>query len=190
MQSDPKLNNVYAESLVELAEEQKTLEQTDQELREVAALLHADTAVWAFFRSPVMDPAEKVRAMERSLKPALSATLYNFLGVLARRRRFDSLPQIALAFSKLADEKLGRRHVRVQSARALTDSERKDLSEALTAYLKRKVLLDEEVQASLIGGVVVRSGDLVIDSSISSRLKRLRQILLARKVAGEAFYEN
>ncbi len=190
MQSDPKLNSVYAESLLELALQKNALEAIDQELRELTALLLIDSVVWAFFRSPVMDPAEKIGVMNRALKSSVSELLYNFLGVLARRRRLYSLPQIAELFSRLADEKLGRRHVRVLTARVLTDEERRDLNAALEKYLERKVILDEEVQAELIGGVLIRSEDLVIDSTIASRLKRLKHTLMTRKLAGEAFYEN
>jgi F-type H+-transporting ATPase subunit delta len=190
MRTDPKLTRVYAEALIDIAVEQNQLEAIEQELHDAAHAFTADADVWAFFRSPVMQPEDKISALTRALKSQLSATLYNFLAVLAQRRRFEFLPSVATQFSALVDEKLGRRHVSVFSARKLGEAEAAQLRDVVQSYLKKTVILDEQVREDLVGGVLVRAGDMVIDTSILSRLKRLKQTMLNRKIAGEVYYEN
>ncbi len=185
-----KIATVYAEALLELAMDAGSLEDVEQELNGVTRVVAGDESVWTFFRSPVVDIEAKEKVLETSLKPALSKTLYNFMGVLVRRRRMQELPAIADIFHKLANEKLGRREVFVYSATALTDEQEKALYEAVQSYFHLKVVMETQVREDLIGGLVIRSNDTVFDTSIRSRLRRIKQRLKDRKITGEAYYEN
>jgi len=100
------------------------------------------------------------------------------------------ISSIAQQYSKLLDEHLGRRHVYVYAPRELEEQERKELMDGLQAYLSRKIILETQVRPDLLGGVLIRSEDLVLDSSIKRRLQRLKHNLLERKIAGEDYYEN
>ena len=92
---------------------------------------------------------------------------------LAQNRRLALLPQIATLFDALKDEAQGTVDVTVTAATALDAQQQQTLTAALARRLKREVRLHSEVDAALIGGAVIRAGDLVIDGSLRTRLERL-----------------
>ena len=197
--ADAKIATVYAEALLELvldqagagAEGQKAaLSELEAELGALLEGLREDQAVWDFFRSPVVGSAAKQEVLDQVLKSSLSKDLYNFVGVLNTRGRLSELPDIREAFVKLADETIGRRRVTVYSAQKLSDSDQEQLLAAVQSYFDRNIVMENELKPELIGGLVVRSGDHVLDTSIQSRLKRFKQIMLDQKIAGETYYEN
>jgi F-type H+-transporting ATPase subunit delta len=97
----------------------------------------------------------------------------NFVRTLANNRRLGYLPEIARLFQAFKDEAEGTVDVTVTSAAAMGDAQREQISVALAKRFGRKVRIHSEVDPALIGGAVVRAGDLVIDGSIKSRLERL-----------------
>jgi F-type H+-transporting ATPase subunit delta len=103
----------------------------------------------------------------------------NFVRTLAANRRLAYLPEISAQFEVLKDAAQGVADVTVTSAAALDAAEQKKLAAALEKRLKRKVRLHTEVDPGLIGGAIVRAGDLVIDGSLSTRLERIAYELTA-----------
>ncbi len=97
----------------------------------------------------------------------------NFLKAVGHHNRFELLPEIAAQFEFLRREAEKRVHVRVTSAYPLESAEQKSLAERLKKRFGRDVDLDVEVDESLIGGVVIRTGDEVIDGSVRGRLEQL-----------------
>jgi F-type H+-transporting ATPase subunit delta len=98
---------------------------------------------------------------------------------LAANRRLAHLPEISAQFEALKDETQGIADVTLTSAAALDATQQAKLSGALEKRLKRKVRLHTEVDPALIGGAIVRAGDLVIDGSLSTRLERIAYELTA-----------
>jgi F-type H+-transporting ATPase subunit delta len=103
----------------------------------------------------------------------------NFVVALAEARRLDCLPQIAALFDTYKDEAEGIADVTVTSAAPLDERQEQTLTEALTRRLKREVRLHCTTDPKLLGGAVVRSGDLVIDGSVRGRLERIANELVA-----------
>ena len=103
----------------------------------------------------------------------------NFVRTLAANRRLAYLPEISEQFEVLKDTAEGVADVTVTSAAALDEAQQKKLSAALEKRLKRKVRLHSEVDPGLIGGAILRAGDLVIDGSLSTRLARIAYELTA-----------
>lgn len=99
------------------------------------------------------------------------------LDLLAERRRLALLPDIHARFEALRAESENRVDVELVSARALTDAQRKRFAQALRKRLGREVVLNERVDASIVGGAVIRAGDLVIDGSVRGRLEKLAATL-------------
>jgi F-type H+-transporting ATPase subunit delta len=97
----------------------------------------------------------------------------NFLRLLAESRRLGFLPEIAARFKALKDEAEGTIDVTVTSAAAMPDAQREAITAALAKRFNRKVRVHADVDATLIGGAVIRTGDTVIDGSLKSRLERL-----------------
>lgn len=185
-----KVAATYAEALLGLAEEAGQAAAMEQEFHDLSAAIMADPVVWGFFRSPLVQGEVKMRVVDAQLKSKISTLLYNFLGVLAKRRRFINLPEIVEAFSDLLDQHLNRRRVEVRSAVALTEGQVEGLKKAIEHFSGQGAILTVSEDPGLLGGMVIRSGDLLIDSSMQSKLASLRQILMHRKILGEEYYEN
>jgi F-type H+-transporting ATPase subunit delta len=103
----------------------------------------------------------------------LDTNVRNFLDELVRNRRFALLPQVAAMFEEMRNEIENIADVQVTSAVALNDAQRARLADSLKKRLKKDVRLHCDVDANLIGGAVIRSGDLVIDGSLRARLAAL-----------------
>ncbi|MDX1515067.1 MAG: F0F1 ATP synthase subunit delta [Gammaproteobacteria bacterium] len=108
----------------------------------------------------------------------LSATGANFVRVLAEKGRLSYLPEISKIYEKERAESEGRSQVEVRSAFELDDAQKSHISDAMSKRLGTDVSLSVEVDKSLIGGVVIRAGDLVIDASLRGRMNRLSNSLL------------
>jgi F-type H+-transporting ATPase subunit delta len=185
-----KVASVYAEALLGLAVEAKEAEATEEELLALNAALTADKNVWGFFRSPLIRSKVKMRVVDAQLKSQLGTLLYNFTGVVTGRGRLGSLPEIVSAYSGLLDKHLKRRRVDVQTAVPLDGSQVDALKAAIEKYTGQSVIMSVSEDAELLGGMKIRSGDLLIDSSKKSQLAGLRQSLMQRKILGEEYYEN
>jgi F-type H+-transporting ATPase subunit delta len=111
--------------------------------------------------------------------PQLDGQGRNFVQTLAENRRLAYLPEISTLFDELKDEAEGVIDVTVTSAAPLDKAQREALAAALQRRLKRQVRLHTETDPSLIGGAVLRAGDLVIDGSVRSRLDRIAYELTA-----------
>jgi F-type H+-transporting ATPase subunit delta len=143
-------------------------------LLERAAAVASDARVTALIGSPKVTPAQLGQLfIEIAGADGIDDGGRNFLRLLADNRRLGFLPEISRLFQVLKDEAEGLVDVQVTSAVAMGDSELQALEGALAKRFGRKVRVHADVDPSLIGGAVVRAGDLVIDGSIKSRLTRL-----------------
>ncbi|KRC80298.1 F0F1 ATP synthase subunit delta [Sphingomonas sp. Root241] len=168
------LSGRYATALFELARDSKALPKVEASLATVQQALDESADFKALTTSPLIarGPAAKaVAATAGVLK--LDATTTNFLGVLAQNRRLSQLPAIIRAFRQLAAQHRGETTAEVVSAHPL-DAEQVDALKAqLRTRLGRDVTVDLSVDRSLLGGLVVKIGSQMIDSSIKTRLNSL-----------------
>jgi F-type H+-transporting ATPase subunit delta len=138
-----------------------------------AALVVADSQVAKLLGNPHVRSADLVSLIGDACGADLDDHGRNFLATLANNRRLAILPQIAELYEELRAEVENVADVEITSAVALDDTQRTRLSKALEKRLRRSVRLHCAVDPSLIGGAVVRSGDMVIDGSVKARLERL-----------------
>jgi F-type H+-transporting ATPase subunit delta len=125
---------------------------------------------------------DKLALIDRTLTGRGSDTFVNFLKVVAQHDRLDLLPQI-LHETELAWEKMsGKRRVQVKSAIELNESARQQIAGRLQESMGFTPILETSVDPDLLGGLVIRVGDTVYDSSLRSRLKQLRERFRTRKV--------
>jgi F-type H+-transporting ATPase subunit delta len=124
-------------------------------------------------RSPGITSADLTGLVTGICGDALDAHGRAFLAILSENGRFDFLPEIAARFEELKAEAENVADAEVVSAAALDERQRQRLADALRRRLRREVRLHCRVDPSLIGGAVVRSGDLLIDGSLKGRLERL-----------------
>ncbi|HTD10866.1 MAG TPA: F0F1 ATP synthase subunit delta [Steroidobacteraceae bacterium] len=149
------------------------------EALKVAAEVVIDPRVAALLGNPHVTPEQLAQLVSGIAGTRLGDQGANFVRTLAANRRLSFLPEIAARFDELKDTAEGVADVTVTSAAALNDAQRTRLAAALAKRLKRKVRLHCEVDPTLIGGAVVRAGDLVIDGSVSARLNRIAYELTA-----------
>jgi F-type H+-transporting ATPase subunit delta len=138
-----------------------------------AAVVVADSRVKKLIGNPKVKPPELLDFIADVLGGKLDAKVRNFLDELARNRRLALLPEVAAMFEQMRNEVENVADVQVTSAVALNDAQRARLADALKKRLKKDVRLHCDVSAELIGGAVIRSGDLVIDGSLRARLQAL-----------------
>ncbi len=123
---------------------------------------------------------DKLAILNRVVAPKSSEFFANFLRVLVHHGRIDMLPLIQNVLTKLQEEAAGRQRIRVKSARALSDWSRSQIVSHLKNTFGFEPLLQETVDASLLGGVILQVGDTVYDSSLRSRLKQLKGRLVEK----------
>jgi len=145
----------------------------------VAAQVVKDPRVEGLLDNPRVTASELAELIIGIAGPELGEHGENFVRTLAANRRLAYLPEISAQFEVLKDAAQGVADVTVTSAAALDAAEQKKLAAALEKRLKRKVRLHTEVDPGLIGGAIVRAGDLVIDGSLSTRLERIAYELTA-----------
>jgi F-type H+-transporting ATPase subunit delta len=172
----------YAEALLELALADGALEVYAEEVRLIADLMRRDADFRLFMETPRIPPAEKKRVVRRVFEGKLPTRLLRFLLVLIDKRRARLLPVIADEFSNLVDERHGRLKVEVTLASEADRAAKGALRERLSRVLGKDVLPRFSVNPRIIGGVVVRVGDRVLDGSVRHRLQELRRSLLKAQV--------
>lgn len=118
--------------------------------------------------------------LERAIVPNCSDYFANFLKVLADHSRLDLIEAIAAVVTELTETAAGQQRVEIKSARALSDDARHNVSEQLRNKLGFEPILNESVDESLIGGLIIQVGDTVYDSSLRTRLKTLTGRLTER----------
>jgi F-type H+-transporting ATPase subunit delta len=162
----------YAKAAFEYARDAKALAPWSQGLQAAAEIV-VDARVAALTKSPLRTEADLVSLIADVAGAKLDAGMQNFVRVLAENHRLLLLPEIAERFGVLRSEAENTIDVEVISAVALDAAQADKLSVALSRRLKRTVRMQNSVDARLLGGAVVRTGDLVIDGSLKGRLERL-----------------
>ena len=172
------LSGRYATALFELARDSKALPKVEASLAAVRQALDESADFKALTTSPLIQrgaAANAIAAAAGVLK--LDATTTNFLGVLAQNRRLNQLPQIIRAFRTLAARHRGETTAEVVSAHPLDADQVEALKQQLRTRVGGDVTVDLSVDPSLLGGLVVKIGSQMIDSSIKTRLNTLAQAM-------------
>jgi F-type H+-transporting ATPase subunit delta len=162
----------YARAAFQYAREHDAFAQWSEVLASAAAVV-ADEQVEKLLTNPRVKPGELVELVAGVVGQSLDDNGRNFLNTLAQNRRLGLLPEIAVMYESLRAEIEQIADVEVIAATDLNEAQRARLISALKKRLQREVRLHVSVDAALIGGAIVRSGDLVIDGSLKARLDRL-----------------
>jgi len=165
----------YAAALFDLAKSEGALDQVEAGLNELTALSGDSEDFRRFLRSPVISADEKSGALEAILgKANVNKTVGNFLRVVARNGRLFALPAVIKAFQALVASERGEVSADVTSATPLSPAQLASLADTLKAKIGKTVTLTEHVDPSLIGGLVVKVGSQMIDSSLKTKLTAMK----------------
>ncbi len=168
----------YAEAAFEVAQRDGTIEAWRSELDTAAAIIGDERAISAL-ANPALPIDQRSVAVAALLKGTASGPVQNLIQLLLRRGRIEELGRVAAEFRRLDDRRQGITHASVTSAAPLTPDEIRALTARLEATTGGRVVLDTAVDESLLGGLVVRVGDRLIDGSVRGRLERLRNQLIS-----------
>lgn len=179
MASESTVSRVYAEALFAIANERDDRAELDQELRDLAKVFRENKDIKNFFASPGTPRDDKIKLIDTVFKPNLNSATVGFMHLLVRKGREMYLERILTAYEKLVHESEGRVEVEITSAKPLTA----ELLASLETQLKKahgdKLQIESSVDERLIAGMQVRVGDRLLDTSVRSRLLRLREAILA-----------
>ncbi|MEJ0086010.1 MAG: F0F1 ATP synthase subunit delta [Pseudomonadota bacterium] len=168
----------YAKAIFALARKGNTLAATSASLIRAAEVV-ADARVHALLGSPHVTAAQLAEFVTGIVGAGLDEYGRNFISLLAQNRRLGFLPEIAALFEQMKADVENAVDVEVISATALNSDQESRYVAALQKKLGRSVRLHTKVDGSLLGGAVLKAGDLVIDGSIKGRLERLATELTA-----------
>jgi F-type H+-transporting ATPase subunit delta len=168
----------YAQAMFEIAKDDKALAQLEADTEALAAALLASPDFADMIASPVVSRDEQAAATAAiAAKMGLAPMTANTLALMASKRRLFVLPQlVANLRSRIATEK-GEVTAEVTAATALTDAQEKSLAAALKAKVGKDVKLNTTVDESLIGGLIVKLGSTMIDTSVKARLSALQNAM-------------
>jgi F-type H+-transporting ATPase subunit delta len=162
----------YAKAAFQEAQGDQRLTQWSDTLHTAAAVV-GDARVHELLGNPSVSGEDLARFVMDLSGPALDEHAQNFFRTLAENRRLGYIPEISALFDALKDQAEGVVDVTVTSAVPLAAAQQQALSQALERKLKRTVRLHYATDSNLIGGAVLRAGDMVIDGSLLGRLKRI-----------------
>ncbi|MAU61010.1 F0F1 ATP synthase subunit delta [Parvibaculum sp.] len=178
MSSDHPVSGVagrYATALFELAEAQGALDAVAGDLDGIRAMLNESEDLLRLVRSPIFSADEQGRAFAAILDKAGASTLVkNFVGLVIRNRRLFALPDMISAYKAILAAKRGEMTADVTSAHALSGAQIESLKAALKSATGRDVNINTKVDAGLLGGLVVKVGSRMIDSSLRTKLNSLK----------------
>ena len=169
-----ELARVYARSLFEVALEQGKLDLIREQLGQFADALNDNRQLAVFFFSPYFSTAEKQEALAGVLDGADPAFL-NFLSLLIENHRMPVIFRVRQQYEKLWEEENRMLPVEITSAVALDEKTTEDLGRTIGERAGRRVTLSSRVDPDILGGIILRVGNSILDASIRNRLEQLRR---------------
>ncbi len=171
----------YAEALLALARKANDTAGFGTLVSALGDAVEQDRTLRHFLEAPRVSAKEKNAVLGKALGPHAAPNFVRFVQKLVTNRRQMLLPMIAIEYHNLLDEAEGRVHARVTVSRSLDAAGTASLTAQLTRALKKLVVPHVTVDDRILGGVIVRVGDTVMDGSVKRKLERLREQLVAVK---------
>lgn len=172
--SDRVLAWRYGKALFEAAVANKEESKVQQDL---IASQSAIRELLPVIRSPRVSSADKIKKIEATLSGKIAPTTQKFLALLVNKKRFDLLPMVMSDLGKLVAEKNNVAKAQVRAAKPLSADAQQKLKDKLKAFAGKNIELEIKEDPEIIGGVIVRLGDWVLDSSLRGQLKKMKESL-------------
>jgi F-type H+-transporting ATPase subunit delta len=168
----------YAQAFFEIAEEEKKLEEYYRELNAINEIIEGNDELQAFLSNPIVEQKDKKNVIEiilEKVKP--SSITANFIRLLTDKQRITLFKEILEAYREKMDEALNILRVQVKTAFPLSPELEEKLREFLVRSTGKRVEMELVEDRTLLGGLVVKIGDLVYDNSIKTQLNKIRNLL-------------
>ena len=171
--------NRYALALYELAKENSELETVEKDVNELLTVYKNSEDLQNFIKNPTQSQSSQLEVLNKILADmSLSKIIKNFLSILVLKRRIFFLNTIFLNFLSLVSQKKGELKASLISSKNLTNDELKNLNTELSLAIGTSVAFNYKVDETLIGGLKMQIGSLMVDTSIKNKLKKYEQIML------------
>ena len=177
---DSTIARNYAEALLELARRAEDPAGWGKLIRDIANGVQEDITLKHFLESPKISEAQKNEVFFQALGDRVPRHFLRFMQTLVRKRRQMLIPEIAIEYDNLLDIHEGRVHANVTVAKPATEAEENSIAKELSRVIGKTVVPHMNVNPAILGGVVVKIGDTVMDGSVRRRLARLKGQMLAR----------
>lgn len=174
------LARTYAQSLFELAKEQGGAQRAElvlAELEDILEIARTEPKFGEFLASLILPAKSRAKSIQSIFRGKASDLSVNFLLVLNRKDRLSHLPAIVAAFEQLVQESFGRVEVDVYAAAPIDHDQVQQIRQRLQSVLGREPVVHTYVDPSLIGGLRLQIGDQLIDASVATRLRKMRDKL-------------
>jgi F-type H+-transporting ATPase subunit delta len=174
---------VYAQSLLDLAKERNAAESIGEDLKAIGEGLRTDPGFKLFVIDPSISTEKRAAAIQKAFGGKVDQLLLNFLGVLNLKGRLPMLPEISDAYQSLLDEMFGKIEVDVTVAQKLSPEELSLVQQRVSTALGKSAVVHQYVDENIIGGLVLRVQDRLIDASVKYQLTAIKEQLLAARAS-------
>ncbi len=174
-----RIANSYAQALYEVALARQQVYQVKEELTILCELLKKEPDLLTIFNAPSIT-IEQCKLFVDQISEGFSDTVIAFLDVLNRRRRLGLIPEIAEVFVEIDNERNNRLETAFYTVEEVDKFLKEEIESVLNDFFKKELLMEYKTSPELLGGFVVRAGDLMIDASVRSRLQEIKTDLLRR----------
>jgi F-type H+-transporting ATPase subunit delta len=171
----------YAQAMLDLANEGKSAAATGQELRDLRQIVDTLPTFAQLLADPAISREEREKLIHSVFDGRASKLVVNFLGLLNERNRLNLLAAIAGAYDDLLDEQQGQVEVDVTVAQKLDPKQLEAIRQKVSTVLKRDAVVHEYTDPTIIGGLVLRVQDQLIDGSVRAQLAAMRRRLLGAR---------
>jgi F-type H+-transporting ATPase subunit delta len=173
------VGRVYAEALLELAQGQNAVDELADEIQQLLPVIASGGELDRLLTNPAISDAERGKIIQAVFEGKVSGLLYNMLRLLSDKGRLGSLPQVAAGYLLAVAEQRGQVDVEAFVANELDPETAKAVADQIGQALGKTVTLRQKVDPSLIGGLKIKVGDQLIDASVASQLRSMKNKMIA-----------
>jgi len=172
-----EIAQVYGKAFFELGVEQQLTETLSLDMERLAGLVKANPNFAVFLESPAISRDQKNASISEIFTDRMCPLTLNFLKVLAAKGRLNLICEIHKCFVRMEDKQAGRERGTLVTAIELSDKEVNRLTEQINRAMNKKLILENRVDKSILGGMVLKVEDTVLDASLGRNLQKLSQRL-------------
>jgi F-type H+-transporting ATPase subunit delta len=184
------VSRVYANSLFDIAKEKNILPQIEEELKVVSDIISEEDDLRKYLNSPGIDNVSKKELVDRVFAGKISEYIVNLMKLSIDNGRQSVISEIYKAFVELNDIANNRQRITVITQSNLDSSLLGKIKTEIGTKYGKEIIVTEQVDESILGGIIIKIGDLVIDGSLAKGLTNIRRNLLNSKVRSEMAYED